>query len=144
MASFTKFYQFATDLSTKVHNLNADSLKCALSNSAPTASTGATISDITQIANGNGYSTGGSAASNSGGASGGTYTITGTNITWTSSGAGMATFRYIVLYNDTPTSPADPLIGYWDYASGVTLAVGDTFTIQFNGGVSTGTILTVA
>lgn len=144
MASFTKFQQFATDLSTKVHNLNTDTLKCALSNSAPNASTGATISDITQIANGNGYTTGGEDSQNTGAGSGGTYTITGTNITWTSAGSGMATFRYIVLYNDTPTSPADPLVGYWDYASGITLAVGDTFTIQFNGGASTGTILTVA
>ena len=38
----------------------------------------------------------------------------------------------IVLYNDTPTSPADPLIGFWDYGSSVSLANGDTFTVDFD------------
>jgi hypothetical protein len=37
-----------------------------------------------------------------------------------------------VLYNDTQTSPAKPLIGYWDYGSAVTMANGDTFTIDLD------------
>jgi hypothetical protein len=41
-------------------------------------------------------------------------------------------FRYAVLYNDTQTSPAKPLIGYWDYGSAVTMANGDTFTIDLD------------
>jgi hypothetical protein len=43
----------------------------------------------------------------------------------------VATFRYVDLYNDTPTSPADPLIAWWDYGSDVTLASGETFTIDY-------------
>jgi len=50
----------------------------------------------------------------------------------TASGA-VATFRYVVIYNDTPTSPADPLVGWYDYGSDVTLANGETFTIDFDG-----------
>jgi hypothetical protein len=37
-----------------------------------------------------------------------------------------------VLYNDTPTSPADPLIGWWDYGSSITFGVGEPFTIDFS------------
>jgi hypothetical protein len=39
-------------------------------------------------------------------------------------------FRYVVLYNDDPTSPADPLIGWYDYGSDVTLQDTETFTID--------------
>jgi hypothetical protein len=49
---------------------------------------------------------------------------------WTFSGT--VTFRYVVLYNDTPTSPADPLIAWWDYGSNVTLNSGETFTVAFD------------
>ena len=37
-----------------------------------------------------------------------------------------------MLYNDTPTAPADPLIGWWDYGSSITLASGETFTVDFD------------
>jgi hypothetical protein len=144
MAAFTKFQQFAYDLSTKVHNLNADALKVMLSNTAPNAATGQVKADITEIGAGNGYTAGGAAATNSGAGSGGTYTITGTAVVFTASGGTIGPFRYVVLYNNTPTSPAKPLVGYWDYGSAITLQDGDTFTVQFNGATPTGTILTVA
>lgn len=145
MASFNKFNTFSTDLSTKKHDLNADQLNVALTNTAPVA-TNAVYADITEIASGNGYTTGGIDTQNTGAGSSGTYTVTGTNTTWTSTTADMAAFRYVYLYNVTQTSPLKPLIGWWDYGSSLTLhgANGDTFTVQFNGGASTGTILTVA
>jgi hypothetical protein len=43
----------------------------------------------------------------------------------------MAQFRYAILYNDTPTSPANPLLGYWDNGSAVDLADGNSFTVDF-------------
>jgi hypothetical protein len=46
----------------------------------------------------------------------------------TASGA-VATFRYIVLINDTPTSPLNPVVGWVDHGSGVTMAATDTYTI---------------
>lgn len=144
MASFTKFSQFAYDLSTKVHDLNADTIMCGLSNTAPTASTNAVWTDITEISAGNGYTAGGADSGNTGAGSGGTYTVTCTNITWTASGGTIGPFRYVVAYNTTPTSPVDPLIGYWDYGSSITLNAGETFTVKFNGGASSGTLLTVA
>lgn len=101
-------------------------------------------SDITEITAGNGYTAGGTDAAISGAGSSGTYTVTGTNITWTASGGAIAAFRYVVLYNHTQTSPVKPLIGWWDYGSALTLNTGDSLTIKFNNGASSGTILTVA
>ena len=144
MASFVKFNQFSTDLSTGKHNLGSDTLYCGLTNTAPSASTNAVWADITEITAGNGYTAGGSSTANSGAGSAGTYTVTGTNITWTASGGAISTFRYIVLYNHTQTVPLKPLVGYWDYGSALTLNSGDSLTVKFNNGASSGTVLTVA
>ena len=136
MASFNKFNQFVEDLATGVHQLQTGTthvLKIALTNVAPVA-TNTVLANITQITNGNGYATGGlTVGTLTGAQSSGTFKLVGgTDPVWTSSGAGMAAFRYAVLYNDTPTSPADPLIGWWDYGSSVTLAVGETFTADID------------
>jgi hypothetical protein len=151
MAAYVKYYQFVADLMNKVHDLlgttpgtDCDALKVMLSNTAGDVNqTLATRSQVTEIANGNGYTTGGlptSGGLNSGAASSGTFTLTGTKQTWTAGPAAMAQFRYVILYNDTPTSPADPLIASWDYGSSLTLNVGDTFTVKFNNGDPTGTV----
>ena len=143
MASFNKFNQFSTDLSTGKHNFGSDDLYCALTNTAPVA-TNAVFADLTEISGGNGYTAGGSDTVNTGAGASGTYTVTGTNITWTASGGAIATFRYVVVYNSTQTSPLKPLLGWWDYGSALTLNSGDSLTVKFNGGSSSGTILTVA
>jgi hypothetical protein len=62
----------------------------------------------------------------------GTYKLVLADLVLTASGA-VATFREVVLYNDTPTSPVDPLIAWWDYGADVTLASGETFTLDFDG-----------
>jgi len=142
MASFVKFQQFAYDISTKVHNLNTDTLNVYLSNDAPVVATDQTKTNVTEIGTGNGY-TGPVDTQNSGAGAGGTYTVTGTKVVVTATGA-VGPFQYVILYNDTPTSPADPLIGYWDYGSALTLQNGDSFTVKFNNGDPTGTVLTVS
>lgn len=141
MATFNKFNSFAQDIGRKVHNLNSDTLKVALTNVAPNAATSAVLADITQISNGNGYTTGGAAVTtNSYSQSSGVGKLVGDDVVWTASGA-MGPFRYAVLYNDTPTSPADPLIGWWDYGTSITLGSGETFTVDYN---PTNGILTLA
>lgn len=139
MASFVKYQQFVEDLGNKVHDLvgTDDTLKVMLSNTAPNVGTHAVRADSSEISGGNGYTSGGADSQNSGSESSGTLTVTGTDITWTASGGTIGPFRYAILYNDTPTSPADPLIGYWDYGSSVTLQIGESFTVDFGASIFT-------
>lgn len=136
MASFNKFEVFTENLAEKVHDLDLDTLKVALTNSAPVA-TNTVFANITEISAGNGYTAGGADVQNATSRSGGTTSITGVDVVWTASGGSIGAFRYVVLYNDTPTSPADPLIGWWDYGSNVTLASGETFTVDFGSSIFT-------
>lgn len=129
MATYVKFNSFVEALAEKVHNLGSDTLKVALTNTAPNA-TDTQLSQITQIANGNGYTTGGTATTiSSSSQTSGTYKLVITDVVFTASGS-MGPFRYAVLYNDTATN--DELIAYWDYGSSVTLASGETFTVDFD------------
>lgn len=139
MAAFVKFESFAEELAEGTHNFEAagDTLKIALTNTAPTASTDAVFADITEISAGNGYTAGGEDVQNDTNRSGGTTSVTGVDVTWTASGGTIGPFRYVVLYNDTPSSPADPLIGYWDYGSSVTLSDGESFTADFGASLFT-------
>lgn len=129
MAAFNKFQPFVEALAEKAHNLGADTLKVALTNTAPNAADDH-LADITQIANGNGYTTGGATATTSSSAqSGGTYKLVVADVVFTASGS-MGPFRYAVLYNDTAAN--DELIGWWDYGSSITLGASDTFTVDFD------------
>lgn len=125
-----KFNSFVEKIGRGVFNLNSDTLKVALTNTAPTVATDDELADITQIANGNGYTTGGTAVgSNAYSQTSGTGKLTGNDVVFTASGS-MGPFRYAVIYDDTASG--DPLIAYWDYGSSVTLASGETFTVDFD------------
>lgn len=139
MATFNKFNSFVEALAEKVHNLGADTLKVLLTNSAPLASN-TVKANLTEISAGNGYTAGGTAASISSSAqSSGTYKLVLADVVFTASGGSIGPFRYAVLYNDTATN--DELIGWWDYGSSITLASGETFTVDFDG---TNGVLTIA
>jgi hypothetical protein len=129
MASFNKFNIFTYDVLAKKHDFTADTFKVALSNTAPTVSN-AVLADITQISAGNGYTSGGTATSMSLSTSSGTAKATGTDVVFTASGGSIGPTRYAVLYNDTATG--DPLVGWWDYGSSVTLASTETLTVDFD------------
>lgn len=143
MASFNKFQKFVEDLAGKVHNLSTDQVEVYLSNATPSAANDAVKADLAEIGTGNGY-TGPQDTQNTGARSGGTYTLTGTKIIITASGGNIGPFRYTVLQNTTPSSPLDPLIGWWDRGSSLTLSDGETFSIKFDSSDTTGTILTLA
>ncbi len=137
MASAVKFQKFVRDLGLGVHNLDTGALKVYLTNATPNAATHAVRADIADISAGNGYTAGGADVSGVYTESGGTGTLVTSDVTFTASGGTVGPFRYAVLYNDTPTSPADPLIQYWDYGSSITLADGETFTVDFGASVLT-------
>ena len=132
MASFNKFNQFVEDVARGVHNLNTGALKIMLSNTAPSA-TNSIKSDITEISAGSGYTAGGNAVGSSGATqTSGTLKLTGNDVAFMASGGTIGPFRYAVLYNDTPTSPADPLIGWWDRGAALTLQDTETFTVDLD------------
>lgn len=131
MASFVKYNNFIQAVGRKLIDLNGDTLKIALTNTTPNVSTNTGLADISEISAGNGYTAGGTAVgSNAYSQTSGTGKLTGNDVVFTASGS-MGPFRYAVLYSDTSTG--DLLIAYWDYGSSVTLASGETFTVDFDG-----------
>lgn len=131
MATFNKFNNFVLELAKGTHNLNSNTLKVMLTNTAPTAGN-SLKSDLTEITAANGYTAGGNtAAYSSGTQTSGTYKLVLSDpATWTASGGSIGPFRYAVLYNDTAASKN--LIGWWDYGSSVTLADGEQFVVDLD------------
>lgn len=137
MPAFVKFEAFSEHLAEKVHNLDADTLKVYLSNTAPNVATHAVKADLAEITNQNGY-TAPVDTQNATSRSGGVTSVTGVDVTITAAGGTVGPFRYAVLYNDTPAAGVvDPLIGYWDYGSSITLADGEPVLIDFGSSLFT-------
>lgn len=129
MATFNLFNSFKEELAEAGHNLGSDTLRIALSNTAPVA-TNTVLSNITQISSAGGY-TPLQATQVSSAQTSGTYKLTLTDTTFTASGAAFDAFRYVVVYNDT--SATDKLIGWYDYGSSITLAAGESMAVDFDG-----------
>ena len=130
MATYTKFQCFVEDICEKKHNLGSDTLKVALTNSAP-AATMTKLSELTgaiatPAVDSDSLSTTSSSQTS------GTYKLVVADKTMTANGS-VGPFRYVAIYNDTATD--DPLICYFDYGSEVTLASGDTFKLDFGTGL---------
>lgn len=143
MATYNKFQDFSEQLVRGVHDWDAHVFKIALTNTAPTATqTTWNTTDHPAPAAANGYPAGGTATTIAISETTGTTTVTGTQVVFTATAGGIGPFRYAILYNDTATSPADAAIAYWDYASSVTLADTETFTVKFNN-TTPGTIFTL-
>ena len=129
MATFNKFNSFVEALAEKVHNLGSDQLVVALCAAANAPVAGNTqLTDLTQISYTNLSSR--NITTSASAQSGGTYKLTLTDLVLTATGT-VATFRYVVIYNDTATN--DELIGWYDYGANVSLINGETFTIDFDG-----------
>ena len=134
MATMSFYNAFFADAMNKVHNLGSDTLKLALTNTAP-AATHTTLANITQIAAGNGYTSGGQALDNvTSTQTSGVYSLVADDEVFTASGGAIAQFQYVVLYNSTAS---DKLIGYWDNGTSVDLADSETFTVTFGSNVLT-------
>lgn len=129
MATYNKFNDFAEQIGLKKINLDTDTLKVFLTNSAPVA-TDTAFGTPAEISAGNGYTAGGADATGVWSESpAGTGQLVCTDIVWTASGGSIGPFRYAVLYDDT--SVTKHLIAWYDYGSAITLNTGETFTVDF-------------
>jgi len=137
MATYNKFECFVGDLGDKVHDLDGDVIKVYLTNAAPSTSADTIKTDLAEISAEHGYAAGGDDITNTWSETAGVGTLAGTDVVITASGGTIGPFRYAVIYNDTQTSPVDPLIAWWDYGSSITPADGETFTIDFGASILT-------
>jgi len=129
MATYNKFNSFVEALAEKVHNLGSDTLTvalCATAN-APIASN-TQLSNLTQISYTNLSSRVLTVSASS--QTSGTYKLVIDDLTLTASGGAVAAFQYIAIYNDTATN--DELIAWFDYGSALTLADGESLTLDFD------------
>lgn len=129
MATFNKFNQFARDVLEAKHNFAVDTFRVVLTNTAPQASN-AVLADISQISQGNGYSSGGNIATVTTSISGGIAKVSGDDVVFTATGGAIGPLRYAVLYNDT--APGKPLVSWWDYGTSITLANTEQLTVRFD------------
>ena len=127
MAVFNKFDCFVENVAEKVHNLGSDQLTLALTNSAPSAAN-TVLANITEITYTN-LSTRNLTTSASSQTSG-LYKLVVADTTLTSTGGSTGPFRYVVVYNST--AAGGPLIGWYDYASALTLNSGESLTVDFD------------
>lgn len=134
-ATYNKFNAWAENM-VEVANCGSDQFTLALTAAANAPVAGnSVLADLTQISYTNlssrNLTTTGSAQS------GGTYSLSFSDLVLTASGGAVATFRYVVCYDDTPTSPTDPLVCWHDYGGNVTLADTETFTYDLGANLFT-------
>lgn len=134
MATFNKINDFVEDLGNGVHDFDTHSFKYALSNTAPASETpdpsadgNGVLANVTEIAYTNLAETR-VISTTAVTLSSGTASFDGDDEVLTASGGSVGPFRYVYIYNDTPAG--DPLIGYWDYGSSITLADGETLALN--------------
>jgi hypothetical protein len=133
MAAFNKFEDFVEQVAKGVHQLHAagHTLKVYLSNELPLA-TDTIKTDIAEITPEHGYPSGGTDIQNGLSEVAGVAKMTGVDVVFTASGGGFGPFQYVIIYNDSATSPADALVAWWDYGSAVTVNDTETFTVDFD------------
>jgi hypothetical protein len=133
MVAFNKINSFVEALAEKVHNLGADSIKAALTNTAPTAaSTAWSVGAFPAPAAANGYPAGGlSITTTSSAQSSGTYKLVLADNTYTAAGGSLGPFQYVILYNDT--SAGKEIIGWYTYPAPITLLDTEQFVLDFDG-----------
>lgn len=149
-ATFTKINDFVENLANAI-DANADTFCIALSNTAPgsetpnvpTADNNGVLGNVTQIDAVSDFTTAYTNYTDSlttdrqlesvtSSQTSGTYTLDAADFTITASGGAISTWRYFYIGDDTVATPADPLVGVWDYGSAIDLADGDTANINFN------------
>lgn len=135
MASFNKYNVFPKDLVGAKHDFTettGNTIKVALTNHQPVVAD-TVYADITDLTTSGGYTAGGETVVTAITLSTATAKVAiALNTVWTATSGGFGPFQHAVLYNDTTADPVKPLIAWWDYGSAVTLAEGETYTVDFD------------
>lgn len=133
------YNRFKLDLLNGVHNLanGGHTVKLTLHTSytpdidTHTAWATAGVSS-TEYGTSGGYTAGGKTLANQATAQDNTNnrgTFDADDVTWTSLTLSPATPSHAIMWNDTPTSPADPLMAYWEL--GATATNGGDYTLAW-------------
>ena len=136
MATYTRFDAFLEHAFEGTHNLGSDQISVAFTaaSQAPVA-TDAQFSHLTTVSTANFDTINVTAGTSS--QTSGTYTFTLTDTTLTATGGSVGPLRYVVLFNQTATTPTDALIAYFDYGSTITVLQNETFTLDFGANLFT-------
>ena len=137
MATFTFFDDFKLYLgggATPEMDLGADSFVIYLSNEAPIVATDTVIADVLTITEENNYAEFILTTdwSETAGGSGIWRFANDADVSWTASGGSFGPFQYVVIFNETSTTPLDMLVGYWDVGAATTITVGNTFSVDLD------------
>lgn len=138
MAVTANMYPMAfTTTWNKEANINSDTIKCALTNTAYTYAATHKYFDaspfnaaFTELSTANGYTAGGVTLSSPATTNGQTTSWTAGNAVWTASGSGISAVAAAV-YDSSPASNK-PLISFVQFGGTVTAAAGATLTIAWN------------
>lgn len=136
MVAAVKYEPFVQGLMDKLFDLfgTTDTVKAAIHSDAPVAATDDELADLTQIT-GTGYTAGGADIQNDATRTGGTVTMTAVDTVFTGGAGGFTAGRYVSLHDDTAVTSR--LIQSYDYGANFTVAVGETFTVDFGASVLT-------
>ncbi len=137
MATFTFIDQFkfyTVGGSTPDWDMANDTFLMYLSNNAPIVATDEAKADIVPITQENGYTetTLTTTWAETAGGSGIFRLANDQDESWTASGGSFGPFQYVVVVNDTQTTPLDTLVGFWDVGSATTITTGNTFTVDLD------------
>lgn len=136
MASFVKYEHFIEALVNEEVDCfgTTDTFRAVIHSDAPTVATDDELADLTQVT-GTGYTAGGEDIANDGTRSGGTVTMTATDVTWTAGAGDWGAGRYVSIHDDS--SATDILMASFDYGSNFTVGNGETFTVDFGASLAT-------
>lgn len=135
--AWIKYNNFPELMADGTIDLDDDVFKVQLHTSSytPNAETHTVKADLSnEHASGNGYTTGGFTITQTWTQSTTTLTFDSDDPNWTASGAPI-TARYAVIVDDTPASPADPLVAYSlldNSPADVSVSDGNTLTLEIN------------
>ena len=142
MVATTKIADFAEGAFEKQHDLSADTIMIALSNTAyasetsnPTATGNGILANVTQVTDtfyADSLTPDKTLQSVTSDEAGGVWTFDAADFSISASGGTYATFQYIYIYNTTSVTPDDQLIVAIDLETPISLTDGSSININFN------------